>query len=240
MRDPFALLDAEEDLLGPEAREPRGNVSAILREFGRTPDILNGALLGRLNGTLDGRSYTGAVVLVRSKRFELQVREAGLVGTGEASVALLPAGVAIGDDAPASPPWLLVAVAWLVAAVVLMIRRRVPVRPGWLTLAWAVIFLGSVALFDLFVLQRLFGAGLLRSETLQLDLGSLLSQAAFLLVLYGAAFLGLAVPIRILLGRLVPTRWLPLAEAGWAVVWAVLPLLFAAPFFALGYFFARL
>lgn len=240
LADPFALLDAQETLYGANAREPRGNVSGLLREFGRVPGYVDGSLLGRLNGTAGGSAHSGAVALVRGDRFVLERDGGRLAGTEEPSAAISPAGVAFDGGEPRQAPWLWAVLLWVVALLVLLVRRRAPHRGQRIRLIWPAAALASLAVVDLFVLQGHLGAGLVSEVGNGASPGTLLALATFEVVLVAASFVALALPARLLVGRLTPQRWLWLGEAVAAIVWVVLPLLVPAAFFALGYGLARL
>jgi hypothetical protein len=240
LADPFALLDAQETLFGADAREPRGNVSALLREYGRVPAYVDGAILGRLNGTAGGSQYSGDIGLVRGEVFALQQDGQRLFGTEDPRVALSPAGVAFTGGEPQQAPWTWALLLWVIALLVLLVRRRAPRRASWLRLLWPAAFLAALVLFEWFVLQEDFGAGLATEARDGAGPGTLLALATFEVVLVAASFVALALPGRLLIGRLVPQRWVGLGEAVWAVVWAILPVLLPAAFFALGYDLARL
>lgn len=241
LSDPFALLDAQESLLGPEAREPRGNVSRLLREFGRVPAYVNGALVGRIDGTASGRTFHGTIALVRGDLFTLQRDGDTLLGTEQPRAAVSEGGVSFGGGAVLQAPWLAFAIVWVVALAVLWVRRRAPRRAVWLPALWGGLMLGGILLFDRAVLQTRFGTGFLAEARHGANPGTLLSLLAFEAILFTASFVALAIPGRLLLGRLVPgDRVRLLAEIAWGVVWAVLPLLFPAAFFSLGYDLARI
>lgn len=241
LADPFSLLDAQESLLGPEAREPRGNVSGLLREFGRVPAYVNGALVGRIDGAASGRSFDGSVALVRGDLFTVQRDGDLLVGTEEPRAAISQGGVSFGGGAVREAPWVLFGVVWAVALLVLVVRRRPPERAVWLRGVWGGMALAGVLLFDRFVLQTRFGTGFLAEARHGASPGTLLSLAAFEAILFAASFLALALPGRLLIGRLMPgARLRLLAEIAWGALWALLPLLSPAAFFSLGYDLARI
>lgn len=241
LADPFSLLDAQESLLGPEAREPRGNVSGLLREFGRVPAYVNGALVGRIDGTASGRTFHGTIALVRGDLFTVQRDGDMLVGTEQPRAAVSEGGVSFDGGVVLEAPWIAFAIVWAVALVVLLVRRRAPERAVWLPGLWGGLALAGILLFDRFVLQTRFGTGFLAEARHGANPGTLLSLVAFEAILITASFLALALPGRLLFGRLVPTARLRLvAEIAWGVLWAVLPLLFPAAFFSLGYDLARI
>ena len=236
---PFELLELEEAAAGPDAREVRANVTGVLREYGRVPAFLDGAAAGRLNGTVGAVALDGAIALVRGS-FELQVRGARLVGEGTPEAAITGRGVAIGASGIAGAPWAWGVLAWLACAVVLVLRRAAPSRTVLMRLAWVAAVVLSLAAVDGALLGAAFGtsaSGALRSGA---GPGAVLALAAFEGVLVAASFLLLGLPGRLLVGRVAPARFLLPAEAAWAALWAFLPVLFPATFFALGYAFARL
>ena len=240
LSDPFALLDAEEVLYGADAREPRGNVSTVLREFGRVPAYVDGALFGHLNGTAGGSRQQGDVSLVRGDRFVLTRNGDHLAGSEEPTVTLSPAGVAFDGGEPREAPWVWAALLWLIALLVLVVRRRAPQRKQRLRALWLAAALVSLVVVDLLLLRDDLGAGLASEARGGASPGTLLALATFELVLVGASFVALVLPARLLVGRLVPQRWLVLGEAGLAILWILLPVLLPATTFAMGYDLARL
>ncbi len=240
LADPFALLDAQESLLGPEAREPRGNVSRLLREFGRVPAYVNSALVGRIDGTASGRTFHGGVALVRGDAFALQRDGAQLVGTETPRVAVSEGGVSFAGGAVLDAPWIAFAIVWVVALAVLLVRQRAPERAAWVPALWAGAFVAGLLLFDHFVLQVRFGAGALAEARHQASPGIILSLLAFEAILFAACYLALALPGRLLIGRVLPPRLRLVGEIAWALLWALLPTLFPAAFFSLGYDLARI
>jgi hypothetical protein len=56
--EPKVLLDLQDAILGPEAREPVRNATRLFADYGRIPQLVDGAALGFLDGRLAGRSST--------------------------------------------------------------------------------------------------------------------------------------------------------------------------------------
>jgi len=237
---PFALLDLEEAALGPDAREPRGNVSAVFREFGRVPSFIDGAVEGRLNGTFGGLHLDGRLALVRATRLDLHEADGHLVGTGTPVLVIASRGVAFGGVHPASPPWVAGIVLWAIAVVVLLVRRHAPARRWMHRATWLAAAIAALYIVDRTVLLPSLGTSALQVIGHHGSGGAILALTAFEVVLVVAAYLLLALPARLVAGRLAPKRFLWAAEGLIAFVWILLPLLFAASFFALAYAFARL
>lgn len=237
---PFDLLDLEEAALGPDAREPRGNVSGLFREFGRVPAFVDGALEGRLNGTIGSLGLDGGLALVRASRLDLQEENGHLVGNATPLIIIAPQGVALDGVHTVGPPWLWGLVFWIAAVVILAARRAAPVRTWFHRIVWLVAAALMAWIADATVLRPALGASALSEIGQHASGGPILALATFTVVLVLAAYFLLALPLRSVLGRLMPTRFLLLAEGVLALAWAILPFFFAASFFALAYVFARL
>lgn len=236
-RHPMDLLWAQGDALGADGVERRGNVSRTLDEYGHVGEYVDGALLGRLAGTVDGRWLDG-VALVAAPSVVLHVNGRHATGDAEPSLVLAGGHVALDGHAPRNAPWIAAVVLALGAAVVVVVRRKRPVRRWPLRATWAGAALVAWLVFDVAVLGRHLGAGALGA-----DAGAAGSRAAtfafgWLTVLAG--YVLIALPGRILVGRLAPQRLLLGAEAAWALVWVLLPLVFPGSWVALGYGLARL
>jgi hypothetical protein len=236
---PFELLDLEEAAAGPDAREPRGNVSGVLREYGRVAAFLDGAAAGRLEGAVGGVALDGGLALARGT-FELRREDGFLRGTGSPQAVIASGAVALDGSGLVGAPWPWVVAILVLCAAVLLLRRAAPSRTLPMRLAWVAAVVLSLAAVDRFLLEAAFGTSAAGAVRAGAPAGTVLALAAFEAVVVAASFLLLALPVRLVLGRVVPARFLLVAEGAWAAVWAFLPALFPAAFFALGYTFARL
>ena len=177
---------------------------------------------------------------VRGDAFALQRDGAQLVGTETPRVAVSEGGVSFAGGAVLDAPWIAFAIVWVVALAVLLVRQRAPERAAWVPALWAGAFVAGLLLFDHFVLQVRFGAGALAEARHQASPGIILSLLAFEAILFAACYLALALPGRLLIGRVLPPRLRLVGEIAWALLWALLPTLFPAAFFSLGYDLARI
>ncbi|HWG90504.1 MAG TPA: hypothetical protein VNZ52_06595, partial [Candidatus Thermoplasmatota archaeon] len=243
---PRTLLDLQEALRGPEAREPVRNLTALLGNFTRVPTVLNGALVGHLNGTVAGTRFSPEeVTLVRVRSLTARLEDRSLTGTAEAVFTVTPAGFAPAGATASSPPWALGVLLWAGALAALLVvpapsaRRR---GPWWLRAlllpAFPLTFLG----WDWLVhgaLGTSAGSLYLAGEPRGSVAAFLVFEAAGFLL----AFLLIAVPLRLaaqrVLGRYVP-KATPLSGlvglvglflTAWAIPFGVL---------ALGFLVARL
>ncbi|MHB8634560.1 MAG: hypothetical protein ACYDBQ_11455 [Thermoplasmatota archaeon] len=228
---PLDLLDLEAQV-DPDGREAAANVTNLFLEYGRVPGLSNGALTGALNGTVGARFFHGPAI-VQAASFQLRA-DRRLTGEGAPSAALSADGVSLGNQGARHVPWLPSLLLYTALALVAGVRRRGAVRPGTHRLVWAAAFALSWWIADRFLLADRLGAGALSPG------GPYASLAAFGLLLVTASYLAFALPARIILGRIVPRGVLLPAEAGMAVLWALLPALLPASLLALGFAWGRL
>ncbi|MES2155255.1 MAG: hypothetical protein V4510_08995 [bacterium] len=237
---PFDLLALESALRGPEAREPQGNVSGLLYEYGRVPAFINGAALGRLQGTANGVPLDGtAVALVRSDHLELQADGAHLVGTGEPRLVIASQGIAVEGGPPLGPPWFFGALLWSAAILVLAVRRETPVRPRLDRLVWWVATGLAFLAVDRLVMAAPLGTSALSALTDGSTAGTVFSLALFESIAVALSWLVLALPVRLMTSRTVRKHalvWQGAVGFAWLVVIALLP----GAIFALAHSVARL
>lgn len=242
---PRVLLDAQEAVLGAAGRDPVRNLTAVVGAYARVPHLLNGAILGHLNGTAAGASFSpDRVAFVRAPRLEATLGEDGLLaGTSEAVFYATTEGFAPVGGTVWRPPWILGGILWAVALATLALVpaarfHRAYSDTGRDLLAFALAFV----LWDLAVWRALGASGgtaLWNRE----PFGATGAFLAFELVAFVLAFLVLALPVRLALRRLA-RRYVPrlLAATGPVTAVALLAYAAAAPFslLALGYTVARL
>lgn len=206
--DPRVLLDLQDAVRGPDAREPVRNATRLFDEYARIPRLVDAGLLGYLNGTLDGEPFDpSSVTFVHVEAATMAYEGGRLDGTAEVSYTRSSAGFSDGTGGPVDVPWLIPAVLWIVALAGLLRRGR-PERAGR---RWVHPLIGLVAFvaWDLMLaatigtsgLAMMFGGGLL---------GETLALLGFELVAFGLAWLLAYLPGRIALERWAPDRW-----SGW-------------------------
>lgn len=201
--DARTLLDLQAAAVGPEQREPMANATALVGDRTRLPPLVDGSLLGYLNGTIGQRTFTPEEVsLVGVDRFDGSVDEGNLTGEADVRFTNTEAGIAPGLEAPSGVPWLAGIVLWVAAGlsmglgpapVVTDLRHR--------TLA-AGVFAVALAIWD-GVFASAFGASALSTSVGEAGLGVVLALAAFEVIAFGVAWLWLALPV-VLTGH----RWL--------------------------------
>ncbi len=238
--DPFRLLDLQERLLGPDGREPRANVTGLLTEYGRVSDYVNGAIVGRLNGTIGARQHFGDVSLVRVESMEGVLSGPLLEGRLEPVVEVTPSGIAIEGGTLHKAPWGLVAAAWMAAIAASMVRRHPSVRTrGQLALRVGAPVAGFI-LVDLGVMGRAFGTSALAGGWRRdFETPDLLALVTFELVTLAVAVLVVLLPLRVLTVRVVRTR-VTAAEAILVAFWLASLMVLPGAYFALGHDLARL
>jgi hypothetical protein len=232
---PATLLDLQEERRGPDAREARGNLTDILGGFGRVPAFVDGAILGRLDGTLAGHEVSDGVVLLRADRIEVQRHGDHLQGRATPRILLTPDGVAFSGGRLHEAPWLVGIVLWLLAAVALAARRVPPSRRWPHRVLWAAAAAVAFLLIDLAMVAGSLGTSALQSLGQRGGLALAVFEAAAIVL----AFAFVALPVRVALGRLMPARLLLASEAGWAGLWLVALLVFRPQVFAWAYDVAR-
>lgn len=206
--DPRVLLDLQDAVRGPDAREPVRNATRLFDEYARIPRLVDAGLLGYLNGTLDGEPFDPASVTFVHVEAATMAYEGGrLGGTVEVSYTRSSAGFSEGSGGAVDVPWLIPAVLWVVALAGLMRRER-PERsaPRWVRpliglvafVAWDLMLAATIGTS---ALAMTFGAGLL---------GETLALLGFELVAFGLAWLLAYLPGRIALERWIPDQW-----SGW-------------------------
>jgi hypothetical protein len=237
--DPFLILDLQTVALGPDGREPRANVTGLFLEFGRVPSFVNGALFGRLNGTAASVSFDNETALVRGN-FTLEREEERLTGTVEPTVVLGPDGVAFGGGKERRPPWMAVLGLWIAAIVLLALRRRAPKRADVLPWVWGAAILVALALADQAILADDLGTSGLQELRGGAGSGAVLALFLFEITLVALAFALVALPLRLIAGRLLDGRPLVTVEIVLAVAWLLTILLAPASYFALTHAVARL
>jgi len=238
---PFRLLDVEGALLGADAREPRGNVSGLLYEYGSVAAFVNGAVVGRLAGSADGIGLDAAVVsLVRGDGFDLQADGRQWQGTFHARFVVAGDAASIAGGPALGPPWLLTLLFWVGAVVVMVVRRATPLRGRRAQGVWFVALPLALLVVDQLVLARPLGTSALQAWNAQARPGEVSALAVFEALTVVLAWACLALPVRIIIGRLTPAKWLWAAEAAWALVWLLGIALLPAAFFALGHGVARI
>lgn len=201
--EPRTLLDLQSATLGPESRQPVANASRLAGDTTRFPPLVDGAILGHLNGTIGERSFTPEeTALVSLSRFDANVSGVNLTGTASARFVKTEAGVAPGLSTPSGVPWIPAVVVWILAGVTIAVGPPPPVRSlrdrslgvaafGLALLVWDLLFASA------------FGTSALSAAGGEAGAGVMLALGAFETIAFGLAWLLLALPARI-----VGERWL--------------------------------
>lgn len=204
--EPRRLLDLQDAVLGPDAREPIHNVTRLFGSYGRIPHLVNGALIGYLDGRVGDQTLTPETVsLVHVETADLKLQEARMTGQADISFTRTTQGFGEGAQSPVDVPWWLVGLLWIAAAALLVLRREGIERPAWhrwLGLgSFLVVFPVWDALFN--GLVGTSAIGLLGDEP---GLGVLLAVLGFELAALAVAWTLVYLPARLALERGVPTR----------------------------------
>lgn len=236
---PFVLLELQGAALGADAREPRANVTELFLEFGRVPAFVNGAMLGRINGTVAGVAFANETALIRGE-FTLQRDERTLTGDVEPTVVIAEQGVAFSGRNVREPPWILAAIVWIVAALVLLVRRRDPEIGRLERWTWRIAPLLALVLADLAVLLAKFGTSALAELRGGGAPRAILSLAVFEIALVALSFLLLVLPVRIIERRTLRGKVQTAADVALAIVWLFVLVITPGATFALTHAVARL
>ncbi len=235
---PFRLLELQGLLLGVDAREPVRNLTAVMGNFTRVPSLLNGAILGRLNGSFGSATFTSAdSAMVRVPAFTGGYGGGEMTGTGTLAFSVSSAGFAAPGEDPETPPWLTASLLWLitVAAWVIIPRPETPPRdPALARMISVAVFPVAFVVWDLLVADALgvsAGALWMAGE----PRGSI---AAFVAVQTAALIIGwllVALPVRFAASRVL-ARFAPRAFAvhRYLGVLSFLVVAFVWPFALLG------
>lgn len=236
--DPRVLLDLQDAVRGPDAREPVRNATRLFDEYARIPKLVDAGLLGYLNGTLDGEPFDPAsVTFVHVEATTMAYEDGRLDGTAEVSYTRSSAGFSEGAGGSVDVPWLIPAVLWVVALAGLLRRER-PGRSGprWVRpliglaafLAWDLMLAATIGTS---ALAMTFGGGML---------GDTLALLGFELVAFGLAWLLAYLPGRIALERWVPERWSDWIHPALGFVTLVIIVVVPGSLIATGQLLARL
>lgn len=238
--DPERLLDLQDAALGADAREPIRNATALFADRGRVPGLLNGALLGHVNGTIGDRSPDpGAVTVVRVDRLVGEVQPQGI--TGQTTVLHWSQGGAIGQglDDPAEVPWVWIAVLFVLAGLAWLLGWAPAKPPGWEP--WVA---GSLAVVGVVAWDLRFGSVMGTSGIERLleggDLGVLMALVGFELIAAGLTALAVYLPLKVGLRRGLPPRWNRWGRLGAATAWGLVLVLLPATVIVIGQLVARL
>lgn len=238
--DPERLLDLQDAALGADAREPIRNATALFADRGRVPGLLNGALLGHVNGTVGARTPDpGAVTVVRVDQLNGEVQAEGI--TGQANVLHWSQGGAIsqGLDDPAQVPWVWIGVLFAVAGMAWLLGWTPAKPPRWEP--WAVTSLAVVGMvaWDL-RFGSVMGTSGLEGLVQGGDLGVILALLGFELIAAGLTALAVYLPLKIGLRRGLTPRWNRWGRLGAATGWALILVLLPATVIVIGQLVARL
>ncbi len=223
--DPRILLDLQDAVEGPDAREPTSNATGAFGSYGRIPHLVNGALLGPLEGRVGDRQLDrGSVSLVHIEEGAFEVEEGNLTGTATVTFTRSGEGLASGTGSPSDVPWWLIVPLW-VAAAALLVLREAPARPGWHR------WLGAASSVVVFLAWDLSFNALVGTSALGLigeapELGVLLAVLGFEVIALLVAWILVYLPARLALERGLPDRvsaWARPALTGLALlaVWLV-------------------
>ncbi len=204
--DPFLLLELQEGMLGKEGRERRADVASIVNQFGRIPDLVNGAVYGHLNGTVGQHSYDGSLAMVRFENATLAIDGTTFTGSGQPLLVIREGAVGTGGR-NWEPLWWLGAILW-VAAIVSSAYRRYPV-PAEGARRWANAGAGLLAflIIDLYVFWRLAGAAALATIFRGDRLGVIMDVTGITVVTHLVSWFVFLVPLRLVLRKFIPGKW---------------------------------
>lgn len=201
--DARTLLDLQSAALDPDEREPVANATRLAGSATRLPPLVDGALLGHLNGTIGERSFDpDETALVGLERMDGEIAGAELTGTLEPRFVRTDAGVAPGLGEPAGVPWLAAVLLWVAAGVTIAVGPAAVV-PGLRTRALGIgLFAVALVAWDA-IFANALGTSALAASAGAAGLGVVFALAAFEAIAFGLAWLLLALPV-----RLVGERWL--------------------------------
>lgn len=234
--EPRILLDVQDAMLGPDEREPVSNMTRIFSEYGRIPQLSNGAVLGHLEGSVGDRAMNAeGVSLVRVDPGSFRVEAGDL--EGEASVVFVRSegGFASGTGDPVSVPWLLVGALWLGAGVALWLRDGHD-PPSWHRFLGVGLGVVAFLAWDL-AFHRLVGESGVALAFGPARLGEVVAVLGFEVAALGLAWLLVFVPGRVVVERAFGAWW---ARPAWGVVGIVALSVFPAAVLAFGFLVARL
>lgn len=218
--EPRTLLDLQAAAVDPDAREPVENATRLLGQGSRLPPLVDGALLGYLNGTVGGRTLDpNQTSMVSLSKFDGRIEGGNLTGTGEVRFVETAGGIAPGLDDPAGVPWILVALVWVAAGVSIALGPAAPTRDLRQRSLAAAGFAIALVVWD-GIFTSTLGASALTTSVGQAGLGSVMALAAFEAIALGLAWILLALPI-----RLAVERWLVDRLAGFVSPAATVALL---------------
>ncbi len=234
------LLDLQDAALGADAREPIGNATALFADRGRVPGLLNGALLGHINGTIGDRALDpGMVTVVRVDHLTGRVDRQTISGQASVLHWSKAGSISQGLDDPAQVPWVWIAILGVLASVAWLVGWDPAQPPRWER--WtvrSVVVLGLVA-WDLSFAgvtgtsagERLLAGG---------DLGVILALLGFELIAAGLAALAIYLPLAAGLRRGLPPTWNRWGRIAGATGWLLVLVLLPATVIVLGQLVARL
>lgn len=237
--DPYPVLDLQDAILGTDRREAVRNATV---HFGvaRTPHLLNGAAVGRLNGTL-GASHLdgGEEAVARFGELDGTLTRDRLVVGGRPEIVLRESSVGLDGGPDERPLWGLAAMLWIVGGIAFFLGRSWRPPLGWKRAIEYVLITVLAVVWDLLVAQSV-GTSALTLLGRTGEMSSFLRLAVFEAVAFALALVLFYVPLRTLGRRLLPGAF---ARAASAPAW-VLFLLYIAfrpgDVIALGLLVARL
>lgn len=241
--DTRVLLDLAEAVEPYAPREPVRNLTVVTGNFTRVPSLLQGAVFGHLNGTLDVAHPATDVVLSRVRALDGRLDNGTLAGIADVVFTVDADGFAPPGGAPRPAPWILAGFAWGAAAAALFFvpaPQRVPGRGARIAGVAGIVV--AAVVWD-YAVQSALGVSagsMLRGDDARDGLSALFvfEVSAFLLL-----WIILGLPARLaadrVLGHFAPAwRWLArlatnlgLALVAWLIPYSVL---------ALGYAVARI
>lgn len=201
--DGNVLLDLQSAALGPNQREPVANVTRLVGDGTRLVPLVDGALLGHLNGTIGPRGLAPEQpARVALTSLTGTVEEGNLTGRAEVRFVSTSSGFAAGLEEPAGVPWMASLVLWILAGVSLALGPPAPVRTIDARTVAAGAFAIGLVLWD-GIFASLVGSSALAASTDATGLGVTLALGAFEAISFTVAWLALAYP-----ARLAAERWL--------------------------------
>ncbi|MGB1586907.1 MAG: hypothetical protein ACPHID_07680 [Thermoplasmatota archaeon] len=216
--DVFTMLRAQELALGEDAKQNRSALASALRGFGSLPHVVDGSVRGNLDGTAAGWQLNGDATLVRYDQADFRRLDGTAATTAPASIILGDQGV--GDaDRTAKGSGLLSMLLWIVAGLVLVVRRHSPPRAAWQGAIQAAGLAVVALVLDAIALARLDSALLFGNRPD--DLHEWVVSSVALGALVAAATLLYVLPLRAMARRILhpETRFTWIADtAAWLVV----------------------
>lgn len=239
---PRALLDLQETLLGTDAREAVRNVTSLFAHT-RLDELLDGSVIGRLNGTVDGQLFErndNDTYLIRFESLQGTLRGDTLSATGRAELIVSADSVAVADRDTGTPPWWTALMLWIVAVLAILLGRTVTPDKGWTEALLRWLPLVHLVLWDRVFAQMIGTSAINRALG---DVGTLsdtLRLLVFELLAAGSLYVAIWLPMTLIGRRVLPQRLRWAARVASFLIIVAYTLWRPQDLIALGLTFARL